>query len=201
MRPPAGIRTEHVEVVGEAFGHGARNTVRGGRRRSCGSSLERWRPRRGASRSGLFTGLVCPEPPSSELTFAEASFCLRDHVLSTACDRLKRGLLLSSRVPPGDDHAPLVGWLGHGAPRPRATSSATGRSSPASLGRAVKSRLRSWFRHRGSRRGRREQLGYAQQAVRSADSSTGRIQAWRHRRSTGSGMVFKRVRILRTVRS
>jgi hypothetical protein len=134
MRPPAGIRTEHVEVVGEAFGHGARSTVRGDRRRSCGSSLGRWRSRRGASRSGLLAGLVCPEPPSSELTFAEASFCLRDHVLSTACDRLKRGLLLSSRVPPGDDHVPLAGWLGHGAPRPRATSSATGRSSPASVG-------------------------------------------------------------------
>src|SRR6267378_1002008 len=27
------IRTEHVEVVGEAFGHGARSTVRGDRRR------------------------------------------------------------------------------------------------------------------------------------------------------------------------
>ncbi len=141
MRPPAGIRTEHVEVVGEAFGHGARSTVRGDRRGSCGSSLGRWRPRRGAGRSGLLTGLVYPEPPSSELTFAEAFFCLRDHVLSTACDRLKRGLLLSSRVPPGDGHVPLAGWLGHGAPRPRATSSATGRSSPASLGASVKSRL------------------------------------------------------------
>ena len=39
--------------------------------------------------------------PEFELTFVEA-FCLRDHVLLTACDRLKRGLLLSSPVPPGE---------------------------------------------------------------------------------------------------